>query len=56
MGDFSGSLLDVVANNFLLELVAVGIPALGILSLAAASWRNPKKSADPSYFKKRRRE
>lgn len=53
MGDFSGSPLDVVVNNFLIETIALSIPVLGIMAIAIASWRNPKKSADPNYFKGR---
>ena len=53
MGDFSGGLLDVLLNNFALEALALGVPVLGILAIAIASWRNPKTSADPSYFKRR---
>lgn len=53
MGDFSGSPLDVVVNNFLIESIALSIPALGILAIAVASWQNPKKSSDPSYFRRR---
>ena len=53
MGDFSGSPLDIVVNNFLIESIALSIPVLGILAIAIASWRNPKKSADPNYFKRR---